>query len=512
VALFESVLTLLLLAILLLQVSRRLHIPYPTMLALAGLAVAALPWAPTISIEPHLVLALFIAPAILDAAFEFPPRAIRRYWVPLFALAVIAVLLTTAAVAWIGVAVAGLPIAAAVALGAIVAPPDAAAAAAMLNKPSLPRSTVAVLKGESLLNDAVALFIFGLALRINATGDEAFRLLPQIAFAIPGGVLLGIVTSRIAQLVFPYLAGTLGGILFQFVVTFGTWIIAESLGVSAILAVVAAAMSVSRRASQQQPARDRVHSNAVWSVVVFLLNVLAFLFVGLQARTIVLALDGAQFRHAMSFALLVLATVVVVRIVWVMLYNRAVQPLYRWLGYGPGPSLKQGILASWCGMRGLITLAAALALPDSFPQRDLILLTALTVVLGTLIIQGITLEPLIRLLRFPPDPSRTDELERARQELAKVADATIDGRDDKAARALRSELDVDRIPDREPHNETIGPVDALRLETIRAQREALHRMRRDGTIEDETFRALEQELDLSEVAAARRGRFELVDS
>ena len=202
-ALFESVLTLLLLAVLLLQFSRRLRIPYPTTLALAGLAVAALPWAPAISIEPHLVLALFIAPAILDAAFEFPPRAIRRYWMPLLALAVVAVLLTTAAVAWVGVVVAGLPIAAAVALGAIVAPPDAAAAAAMLNKPSLPRSTVTVLKGESLLNDAVALFIFGLALRINATGDEAFHLLPQIAFAIPGGVLLGIVISRIAQLAMP---------------------------------------------------------------------------------------------------------------------------------------------------------------------------------------------------------------------------------------------------------------------------------------------------------------------
>ena len=511
-ALFESVLTLLLLAILLLQVSRRLHIPYPTMLALAGLAVAALPWAPAISIEPHLVLALFIAPAILDAAFDFPPRAIRRYWMPLFALAVVAVLLTTAAVAWVGIEVAGLPIAAAVALGAIVAPPDAAAAAAMLNRPSLPRSTVTVLKGESLLNDAVALFIFGLAVRISTTGEEAAHVLPQIAFAIPGGVLIGFVAGRIALRAMPYLTGTLGGILFQFVITFGTWIIAESLGASAILAVVTAAMSVSRQGSKQQPARDRVHTNSVWSVVVFLLNVLAFLFVGLQARTIVLALDAAQFRHAMGFALLVLATVVVVRIVWVMLYNRAIQPLYRWLGYGVGPSLKQGIVASWCGMRGMVTLAAALALPDSFPQRDLIMLTALTVVLGTLVIQGITLEPLIRLLRFPPDSSRSDELELARQELAKVADATIDGRDDEAARVLRSELEAERIPDGDARRESIGPVDALRLETIRAQREALQRMRSEGTIEEDTFHALEQELDLSEVAAARRESFELVDS
>jgi Na+/H+ antiporter len=511
VALFQSVLTLLLLAILLLQVSRRLRIPYPTMLAVAGLAVAALPWAPEISLDPRLVLALFLAPAILDAAFDFPLRAIRRYWLPLFALAVVAVLLTTAAVAWVGVVFAGLPLAAAVALGAIVAPPDAAAAAAMLNRPSLPRSTATVLRGESLLNDAVALFIFSVALHMNATGDGVYHAMPQLALAIPGGVLLGIVTSRIAALAIPYLAGTLGGILFQFVVTFGTWILADTLGFSAILAVVAAAMTIARHGSRQS-ARDRVHSNAVWSVVVFVLNVLAFLFVGLQARAIVLDLKAEEFRHAIGFALLVLATVVVVRIVWVLLYNRLVQPIYRWLGYDQAPSLKQGIVAAWCGMRGMVTLAAALALPDSFPQRDLVVLSALTVVLGTLVIQGITLEPLIRLLRFPPDTSRSEELEGARRALAAVAQAELEGRDDEAARVLRGEWAVDRISDPRLGDEAIGPVDTLRLATIRAQRTALERMRRDGAIKDEIYHVLEQELDLSEIAASPRGRFDLIDS
>ena len=317
-SLFESVLTLLLLAILLLQVSRRLRIPYPTMLAAAGLCVAAMPWTPDVSLDPHLVLVLFIAPAILDAAFEFPMRAIRRYWVPLVALAVVAVLLTTAAVAWAGIVYAGMPIAAAIVLGAIVSPPDAAAAAAMLNRPSMPRTTATVLKGESLLNDAVALFIFSIGLRMNAAGDSALAALPQLAFAIPGGILLGIVIGRIATLLIPFLAGTLGGILFQFVATFFTWLIADRLGLSAILAVVATAMTAARYGGGQS-ARDRLHSNSVWSVVVFLLNVLAFLLVGLQARAIVRGLDAAQFRHAVGFGLLVLAMVVVVRIVWLML-------------------------------------------------------------------------------------------------------------------------------------------------------------------------------------------------
>jgi CPA1 family monovalent cation:H+ antiporter len=511
VALFESILILLLFAILSLQVSRRLRIPYPTMLALAGVGVAMLPGAPTIAIEPHLALTLFIAPAILDAAYDFPPRALRRYWLPLLALAVVAVLLTTAAVAWVSVVYAGLPMAAAVALGAIVAPPDAAAAAAMLDRPDLPRSTVTVLKGESLLNDAVALFLFSLALNAGTSDVESHRAIPQLALAIPGGLLLGVAVGRAAAFVMPHLAGTLGGILFSFIVTFATWMLADRLGLSAILAIVAAAMTIARR-YDQAPARDRIHAYAVWDTVVFVLNVLAFLFVGLQARAIVQTLGAAELRHAIAFAALVFATVVVVRIAWVMLYNRLAQPVYRWLGYGPGPTLKQGIVASWCGMRGMITLAAALALPEDFPQRGLVVLTALTVVLGTLIVQGITLEPLIRLLRFPVDKKQEENLERARVALAEIAQAELGKRDDDAAKFLREELRLERIADQGAAQEPDSSIDALRLATIRTQRDALWRMLRDGSVDDETFRVLERELDLSEVAAARREVFDLVDS
>jgi CPA1 family monovalent cation:H+ antiporter len=494
-ALFESVLTLLLLAILLLQVSRHFGIPYPAMLAAAGLGVAALPWAPEIALDPHLVLVLFIAPAILDAAFDFPLRAIKRYWIALFALAVVAVIVTTAAVAWVGVALAGLPVAAAVVLGAIVAPPDAAAAAAMLNRPSVPRSTATVLKGESLLNDAVALMIFGVGVRIATAEPGSASIIPQLALAVPGGILLGIVIGRIGGYLAGFLSGTLGGILFQFVVTFSTWLIAERLGFSAILAVVATAMTAARYTGSQ-PARDRLHTNSIWSVVVFMLNVLAFLFVGLQARAIVRELDPAELRHALAFAFVVLAVVIVVRIVLVMTYNRAIQPLYRRQGYGPGPTIKQGILASWCGMRGMVTLAAALALPEQFPQRGLIVLSALTVVLGTLVIQGLTLEPLVRLLGFPPDTSQEKELGLARDTLAEIA------------RQSSAEAGKPKPPEGAPAFDYYG----FRAATVQRQRDALHTLRADGRIEEDTFRALEQELDLEEVAAARDRPFNLVDS
>jgi CPA1 family monovalent cation:H+ antiporter len=488
-ALFESILTLLLLAIVLLQVSRRLGIPYPTMLAAAGLCVAALPWAPEINLDPHLVLVLFIAPAILDAAYDFPVRAIKRYWIALLALAVVAVIVTTAAVAWVGVALAGLPVAAAFALGAIVSPPDAAAAVAMLNRPSVPRTTATVLKGESLLNDATALMIFGVSVRIAMADASAGSVLPQLAFAVPGGILLGIIVGRVGGWVVPYLAGTLGSILFQFAVTFSVWLIADRLHLSAILAVVATAMTAAHYTGSAS-ARDRLHTNSIWSVAVFMLNVLAFLFVGLQARTIVREFDPAELRHAIAFSFVVLAVVIVVRIALVMTYNRAIQPLYRRLGYGPGPTIKQGILASWCGMRGMVTLAAALALPEDFPQRGLIVLAALTVVLGTLVIQGLTLEPLVRLLRFPKDTSQHAETQLARATLADVA-----------ARAHAESASVD------PHDDPV-----LRLAMVQRQRDALRELYAAGRIEEDVFRAIEQELDLEEVAATRDRPFNLVDA
>jgi monovalent cation/hydrogen antiporter len=168
VTFFESLLVLVAAAVLLLQVSRRLSIPYPSMLAAAGVGLALIPGAPQIALDPHTALALFIAPVLVAAAFDFPVEAVRRLWRPLFALAVVAVILSAAAVAWLGVALAGLPLYAALALGAIVAPPDAAAATAVLGTVTMPRRSVAVLEGESLLNDATALLLFTAATSLQS--------------------------------------------------------------------------------------------------------------------------------------------------------------------------------------------------------------------------------------------------------------------------------------------------------------------------------------------------------
>ena len=242
--LFEVTLILLAIAVVLLQMARRLRVPYPSLLALAGGCVAALPFAPHLSIEPKLAMALFVAPAVLDSAFDMPPRELLRNWVPLVSLAVVLVLLTTAAVAAAG-ALAGLPVAAAITLGAIVAPPDAAAASAMLREFSLPRRTMAVLQGESLLNDAVALMVFGLALSVAISPGDAWRpLLPGLLIAVPGGALLGVLSALLGMRLFDKVAGTLSLVIVQFLFTYGTWIVAERLRFSPIVAVVALAAVV----------------------------------------------------------------------------------------------------------------------------------------------------------------------------------------------------------------------------------------------------------------------------
>ena len=518
--LFESMLTLLVIALVLLQVSRRWPVPYPAMLALAGVVVAALPWAPEIGIDPSLALALFIAPALLDAAFDFPPRHLRRYWLSLISLAAVLVLLTTAAVAWLGVAVAGLPLAAAIALGAIVAPPDAAAASAVLARFQLPRATVSVLKGESLLNDAVALLIFSAAVASVAAGsagapaatDAAATTPVALWLAVPGGLLLGFVIGKIQVAVSAPLAGSLGGTLSEFVSTFGAWVLAERLHLSAVLSVVALAMTVARYAPEKTAPRDRVHSYSVWDTTVFVLNVLAFLMVGLQARGIVERLSAKELWPAMAFAGAVLLVVIVVRIVWVMFYNRVLHFFSIKQGARKVPTLAQGMLTSWCGMRGLVTLATALALPQHFPQRDLIVLSALAVVLGTLVLQGLTLAPLIRLLHFARDESFDHELIAGRIALIDAGMASVDNERGDAAEALRETLKADREAiDAGKHPREAAKIDDLTRRSIAAQRARLADLRRSGEMEEDVFHTLEEELDWAELAASPPSSFELVE-
>jgi NhaP-type Na+/H+ or K+/H+ antiporter len=397
-ALFEHLVLLLFVAAVLLVGSRRLGLPYPTLLSVAGVAVAFLPFSPAFQIDPRLALVIFIAPALLDAAYDTAPRDLLRLWVPLLALAVGAVVVTTATVAAAGWYFAGLPVAAAIALGAIVAPTDAVAVNAVTNRMDLTRHGSLVIQGESLLNDATALLIFGVATAAALQIDTDSGL-ARIALAVPGGIVVGLVLGKGYVAIADAFAGTQSSIIMQFTGTFGVWLIADRLKVSPVLAVVAYAIVIGQVMPGRVSARDRVQSYAVWAAVVFVLNVLAFLFMGLQTHAIILAMPPGQLWPALRFALLVLASVIMVRIVVLFVYHAVSSRVWRrtkpsWL---PKPlSWRTTLVISWCGTRGLLTLATSFALPLAFPDRNLIVLSAMCVVLGTLIVQGLTLKPLIR--------------------------------------------------------------------------------------------------------------------
>ena len=498
----ETLLLLLVAAILLLQVSRRLALPYPSMLAVAGMVVALVPGAPVIPIDPVTALALFIAPALMDAAFDFPIGIARRFWAPLLVFAVGGVIVTALCVAFAGWAWAGLPFAAALVLGAIVAPPDAAAATAILSAVAIPRTTDTVLRGESLFNDASALLLFSAALAVQTAGGLTPTVALNVGLAVPGGILLGLATAWVVARINRFVAGTLGGNLLQFVNTILLWIVAERLGLSAVLAIVAFAMAIARDGSTGASARMRVHSYAVWSAVVFVLNVMAFLLMGMQARQILAGLSGPHLRDAMLFAGIVVGIVVAVRIALAIGFNLVMRWYWHRRGEPRRATIQQAILAGWSGMRGLVTLAAAFALPAGFPHRDVVVLAAFAVVIATLVVQGLTLAPLIRLLGLDRRADGESELVTIRAELAGAALSSLDDQHDEAAAALRRAFEIEHRALSDPNG--VAALDRYRelaLVAVAAQRRALEVIRAEHRVNVDEYNRLLEEIDWRELTA-----------
>jgi CPA1 family monovalent cation:H+ antiporter len=298
-------------------------------LALGGAVLAFTPGAPRIVLEPELALALFLAPVLLDAAFDTSPRDLKDNWLPVTCLVLIAVGLTTAAVAVVAHLLTGMPWAAAIALGAIVAPPDAAAATAVLRQVRLPHRILTILEGESLLNDASAILIYkGAVTAAAATSFSLASAAPGVALSVVGSVILGpilaLMSMRVMAIMRPS-GDTPTNIIVQFIITFGVWLLADRLGLSGVLTIVTYAITAARHAPAATPARLRVPSYAVWETTVFVLNVLAFVLIGLQIGPIVENLPAEQRFTYFGIATAVLATVILVRIAWVMSYNAVVR-------------------------------------------------------------------------------------------------------------------------------------------------------------------------------------------
>ncbi|ESY67574.1 MULTISPECIES: sodium:proton antiporter [Mesorhizobium] len=511
-ALFELTLVLLLAAVALTALSRRLEIPYPSLLALAGVAIAFVPGAPTIEIDPELALALFIAPVLLDAAYDTSLRDLKRYRLSLALLALGAVVFTTAVVAFVGWKMAGLPVAAAIALGAIVAPPDAVAASAVLSQFKVPHRITAILQGESLLNDATALLIYRLAVSAALGSIMLSNAIPTILLGTIGSLVAGYLFGRISLLTLTRIEDAASSTVVQFAGTFGVWILADRLGLSAIITIVVYAMTIARTAPRRMSARRRVSTYSVWESAVFVLNVLAFVLMGLQARSIVGRLSGEGQGDAFLFAATVLAVVIVARLVWVASYIAIIRWFARFGGEDRKrdlPTFGGGVLVGWCGMRGLVTLVVAIALPANFPGRDPIVLAAFAVVLGTLVLQGMTLKPLLRMLDFERDTTIDREVAQARVAIMQAALDVLSRKTSAAAAVVREQYEAERLVAENPEDaQAATEYDRLRLYAINRQRDTLEELRSNGTIGDEAYHRLEEEIDWSELAASPAGRFQ----
>jgi CPA1 family monovalent cation:H+ antiporter len=507
---FEWILILLVSAVCLTAFARRINVPYPSLLALGGAALALLPSAPRLQLNPELTLALFVAPVLLDAAFDTSVRDLRANWIPITFLVIAAVGITTIAVAWtVHVLVPGMPWAVAIALGAIVAPPDAAAASAILKQLHLPHRLLVILEGESLLNDASALLIYRIAVLAAVSGDSsAGSIVPISLLAVVGSVLAGYVLSRLTLRVTVGVTDVPSAIVLQFAGTFGVWILAERLGLSPIVTVVIYAMSTAREAPRLIPAQRRIPSYAVWDLAVFVLNVLAFVLIGLQLRPILGELGPQERIDYLAIAAIVLGIVVAARFAWVFSYSAVARLVARRLGpahwsEGVAPKTKSALVVSWCGMRGIVTLAAAYALPAGFAYRDLILLVAFCVVVGTLVLQGLTLRPLILALKLHDDHPVEREVSLAAERVIRAGLTVLEHNPTVEAKTIRRELESQLSERTEggsaDRRESYG---ALRRRIVASQREALLRMRASGEIGDTAFHQIEAQLDVAELNAA----------
>jgi len=515
VAQFELIIGLLLVGALLASIARRLKLPYPVFLAVLGVALAFTPNLPDLTLDPQLTLALFVAPVLLDAAYDASLRDLKDNWRPVASLALIAVGLTVVSVALvIRLFLPDIPWSAAVALGAIVAPPDASAATAVLRMLRPPHRVLVVLEGESLFNDASALLIYRAAVGVTTTGTLVSAI-PSLFLAGIASVFAGIFLARLYLLVGNRSQDIGTTVLMQFLSVFIVWIGAEQLHLSGIITMVCYAITLARQGPTKLAARLRIPSYAVWEVIVFVLNILIFIFVGLQLKPLLQRLNPAEWTRYLVIGGTVCATCILVRIAWVMFYNTVVRWKNRYFGVHlppriSPPTVQSGIMVSWCGMRGIVTLAATLALPDTFPYRDLLLFIAFCVVLGTLVLQGLTLRPLMMALNFADDRVVEKEVRLARTEITGAALNILDRQEPSEATAVvRREYQArsrNEVNDQQAGKSVTPGLAMIQSRTIAAERRALDRLRNRGEIGDDAYHQIEEELDWAEVHAQRAAR------
>ncbi len=497
------------------EIARRSGLPYPALFVLGGLVVGFIPGLPKIELQPDLVLLVFLPPLLFAAAFETPLRDLRRNLWPIARLSIGLVLATTVAVAAVAQAlVPGLGWGAAFALGAIVAPTDALAATSVFRRLGVPRVIVTLIEGEALFNDATALIVYRAAVVAVATG--AFFLSDAVGsfvIAAVGGIAIGAVVGRLLAEVVRWLDDPPVEVVVSLLIPFVAYLPAEQLHVSGVLAVVTAGLVIGRRLGTILSPSSRVLWLTSWKMVGFVLNGLAFVLIGLALPDVLAGLGPIEPAQALGLAILVSGVAIVTRFVWVFLSSLLPNSPRRQIARrDPALSWRLTALVGWTGLRGAVSLAAALALPTDFPERNLILLLTFAVILVTLVGQGLTLPIIVRWVRWDGVEADGDEALLARSMMYRAGLGAV-----RLARPRwpTHQPLLDRLEsglrDRDRHLATDDPEETderrqehleheeIQLSVINAQRGAVIALRDAGEINDATLRTLERELDLEEL-------------
>jgi monovalent cation/hydrogen antiporter len=513
-------------------VARRLSVPYPIVLVLGGLAIALVPGLPRVGLAPDTVFLVFLPPLIYSAGWFTSLRDFKANLRPIGLLSIGLVLFTVVGVAVLTHAlVPALPWAAAFTLGAIVAPTDALAATAIFQRLGAPRRIATVLEGESLLNDASGLIAFNYAKAAVITGSFVlWQAGLQFVVSGAGGIALGVGMAWLIRQLQRRIEDPPIEITLSFLAPYAIYLVAERLEVSGILAVAAAGIYAGRHGTDTMSATTRIQAYAVWQVLLFALNGLVFILIGLQLPTVREGLSGPSVTDLVLFATAISLALVALRFVWVFPATYLPRFFSSWIRRrDPYPGWRNVVVVAWTGMRGVVSLAAALSLPLSFPGRDLVLLVTFVVILVTLVIQGLSLPFLLRWLGVADDGVAVEEELEARTRSIEAALARLDelareewtredsvafmhayyGKRRKTVDTQFGRLDHEHTVDGHQHEPGQDHVEAhrarldgsnrLRRELLAAERTSLVTMRDAGVIGDEVLRRVERDLDLEEV-------------
>ncbi|HTL76185.1 MAG TPA: Na+/H+ antiporter [Casimicrobiaceae bacterium] len=504
-------------------IAARLSLPSPILLVVAGIALALTPWVPSITLEPDLVLLVLLPPLIYFAAFTMSWQAFRANLRSILLLAFGCVIVTTIAVAGVANWLFGFPLGVAFMLGAIVSPPDVVAPLAVAERLSIPRRIVAVLEGEGLVNDATALILFNLALAAVFTGRFSLPVaLRDFALVLIGETGWGFVVAYVILRLRHFAAEPRLEVLLSLLTPFAAFWLPHALGGSGVLATVVAGLYVGSAGVTWIRSNTRLQALFFWDIVNTLITGAIFLLTGLQARTVASGLDDEALWRMIVEGLVVSAVVIVVRFLWIF---PAVY-LPRWLFPSiearlPAPDWRLPFVVAFTGVRGVVSLAAALSIPVAlatdvpFPRRDRILVLTFVVIVVTLVAQGLTLPWVLRKLGLEKLGNAELRERKERETLARV----------EGARAALAELDgaakTERIPEevlgpwrerealrvRQLEGERAGEGERLatsarmrrvELALVAAQRRRINELVRKGTVSDEIRRRIERDLDLDE--------------